>query len=316
MPLVALVTHGRTYTDFRPPLHGLTNAFSLAFMCLVPHAPKRRRWLWVAGAMVAFQVAIVHRGPALYHLLALGIGLASRSSRGGRIAGWKVASLVGASIVAFGLAGSLRQGPEFLVEEAFGLRPAFGWLPTGAVWALIYQASPTSNLLYNISLPESSCKPNVPAVLSTLIPGPLRNRALGFHPGEDVVLPCEISGDLFYPGLNVSTGYIQFFLDLGLAGLAVLSSIVGFAINVLRVRRFHSWGPEQAFVCVLLFVNAFAPAFNQLSFVATGVLLWLARLLPPSGASRRVRWRHGHQLLDPAPCGVENLNMGGARVRP
>lgn len=283
VPLLALLGGNFVYTDFRPPLHGLTNALSLCFVCAVPFTAFRRSG-WALAAVVAFQAIILNRGPAFYHMVAYAIAYSAARPSVLRRHAWRYVLGGCAGILLFGLAGSLRQGADFIVYEAFGIIDEYRWIPAGIVWALVYVASPTSNLLYNLSLSELECQPKMWSVLSTLVPGPIRNAVLGHEPTETAFLPCEITGDLFYPGLNVSTGLIQYYIDFGAAGLVIPSLILALVCRRVAGRRFADWDALDAVLCVLLFVNLFAPSFNQLSFVVTVVLIVLLRERKPSEA--------------------------------
>lgn len=280
VPLVALLHGDFTYTDFKPPLHGLTNAVSLCFVCAVPFATMRRT-AWAVTAVVTFQLVILHRGPAFYHVLGYAIAYTAARPSVLRRHLWRYVTGVGLAIVLFGLAGSLRQGVDFIVYEAFGITEEYRWIPAGLVWVLVYVASPTANLLYNLSLSELACEPKMWSFLSTLIPGPIRNVVLGHEPTDAAYLPCEITGDLFYPGLNVSTGYIQYYMDFGVLGLIAPSLIIALACRRLGTGRSAEWDALDSVLCVLLFVNLFAPSFNQLSFVVTVMLVLGLRTKQP-----------------------------------
>lgn len=271
VPILALARGDGVYTDFKPPLHGFTNALSLAYMCGSPFVRTRRSRLGV-WAIILFQIAIVNRGPAFYHVVAWAIGYAARQASEGTLRLRRYVIGGGVGVMLFGAAGSLRQGADFIVHEAFGVRDEYRWIPGGLVWALIYISSPTSNLLYNISLRSLICRPAMLTVLSTLVPGPIRNAVLGHVPTGEAYLPCEITGDLYYPSLNVSTGFIQFYMDFGVAGLVIPSLLVG-GIAWYLSRPLREWRPMHSLMCVLLFVNLFAPSFNQLSFVVAFVVV-------------------------------------------
>jgi hypothetical protein len=271
VPLLELLGGNFVYTDFKPPTHGLTNALSLVFVCAAPFTAFRRPGLALA-TIVLFQFVILNRGPAFYHLL--GYVIAFVASRPGILRRNRLRFLAGfaVAVLLFGLVGAVRMGSDFAAHEAFGIEEQFEWLPGTVVWALIYLSSPTSNLLFNLSHGELACQPQMLAILSTLVPGPLRNAMLGHEPTDDAYLPCEITGDLYYPGLNVSTGFVQYYIDFGPFGLVLGAVVVSTALWFLSRRPLARWGALEPIVCVVLFVNLFAPAFNQLSFVVSMAL--------------------------------------------
>jgi hypothetical protein len=272
IPIVNILTSdGGLYTEFKPPLHGLTNAISLSIVCFLPFSTFRKKNL-IAAIIIGYQLIILNRGPLIYHLLAYVTGCIFVNKKYlnlKKIVLW----LIGVLIL-FSFVGSLRSGfrEDVDIHELFGITSSYGWLPGAVVWIIIYFSSPISNLLYNISLEEVTCSSGVSAVLSSVIPGFLRNAYLEHDVMSGNNLACEITGQLYYAGLNVSTGFVQYFIDFGKWGLTISSLIT--AMVLYRISKtYEKWDALNSLLIVLLFVSIFAPAYNQLSFMAAFIII-------------------------------------------
>jgi oligosaccharide repeat unit polymerase len=227
--------------------------------------------------VVGYQLIILNRGPAIYHLIAYLVGVFSliiaQKGLGHALSKILVTSII--IVVFFGFLGNLRSADVQIIKDIFGVNPEYYWLPDALLWVLIYFTSPFSNLLYNISLDDVSCTSGMLSTLSGMVPGFLRNDLLQHDVDTGFNLPCETTGNLYYPGLNVSTGFVQFFIDYGLVGFLMFSVLTSFVFRRLSKNGMENWDAFSSLFCVLLFVNIFAPSFTQLSFVISFLILML-----------------------------------------
>jgi oligosaccharide repeat unit polymerase len=261
IPILWLFTgSSKTYRDFGvPSVHGFQMSLLLACAMVSFHLFlnwRTRKYLIIPLFSLFWFILSITRNyliGALLQMLFLSLSLRRPTAK------TFVRILVGLAIlvVFFGLIGDLRSGGSDLIR-AVG-RPTANfpdWLPSGFLWAYIYLTTPLNNLFNTIQLNPSVDEYTLVATTSQLLPSFLRN--LIFTQAAD-------QGSLVDDNLNVSTGFVGPYTDMGLAGIIFFGALIGVLSAVFwrnRQRSFFLLG--YLFVAQAIILSIF---YNQVLFL-------------------------------------------------
>jgi oligosaccharide repeat unit polymerase len=261
---------GKTYEDFGiHSVHGFANALwlyltiSTFILCF-----ERRRWreyfllvgllVWPVLTLSRALFSVVAFQAAFYYVL--------RTRLNSLALACKLAVAVIVFVFAFGYAGNSRT-PDFSIASTVG-RERSSLLSDSEIWIYTYLLSPSANLAFNIEnqAPDYSFPPK--RFLGTILPSVVR-RGLGMDIGFNGHV-----GALAHEAFNVGTGFWEIYLDLGIAGIAVYSFLIGACGHVLwRGGARKNRLPVITYYGVCAGLSVFSNQFMQLPVILNFLLL-------------------------------------------
>lgn len=267
----------KNYTDFGiPSFHGVMNAlflFSITSMFLHYLVSHKKQPLKLMLVLLIWPVVMLGRGILLGAIMQLlGVFLQLRSVSHGVLIRLVVVAIV--VIIGFGLLGDTRQQENpfaYLVDEEGPGRVLLN-MPSGFLWSYVYATSPISNLSTNIDYIRPTYQPYYS--ISNLVPTFLRKTIF-----PDVEL--SLSFDLVDSNLNVSTFYMAFIADFGIAGAALAVALLQLICSLifLAARRKSIWAIiaySVLFQCIVF--SVFYNLFTLLPYISQIILAIAFRL--------------------------------------
>jgi oligosaccharide repeat unit polymerase len=285
IPIIWLFTgNGKTYADFGiHSFHGLLMSLLMACSIISSYLfleTKKRKFIVVPLCAIAWFVVSITRAYIVGIIFqTLFLFLTVRRAKVSQIS--KIALGMLFLILAFGFIGDLRSGGDELIR-ALG-RPTErypDWLPTGFLWVYVYLATPLNNLFNEISLNPSIDGFSIAVTTSQLFPTLLR----------DIIFPANSlqQSALVDSSLNISTGLIGPYVDMGLAGIILFTCFLGAVANLfwsLRRERFFCVG--YSFVAQALFISIFYESLLYLPNLFQ--LVWFWYILRPVSAAKHIQ---------------------------
>jgi oligosaccharide repeat unit polymerase len=134
---------------------------------------------------------------------------------------FKVVGLAIITLLIFGYTGDQRTGSSSFLYLAKPSSNYPGWLPSGVLWSYIYSTTPMNNLV-NTSI-QTKPLDNVafPNTLYYVFPTVIRAAIYG----KEAVFAT--GGDLVADNFTVSTAYLSPYVDYGIPGIVIFSSLLG-----------------------------------------------------------------------------------------
>jgi oligosaccharide repeat unit polymerase len=267
---------GKNYRDFGiQSLHGFLMSMLLSCSTVsfyIYLLSKRRRYTLLPCLTLIWLIASVTRGFFLGIIVQmLLLVLSTRRLNVAQIRNVVLGFVF--LVVIFGIVGDLRSGGGDLIRAVGQPTERFPeWLPTGFLWAYIYLATPVNNLFNTIQLIPSVDGFSAAATTSQLFPSFIR----------DLIFPASslMQGNLVDPHLNVSTGFIGPFLDMGLLGIAAFSFFLGLTAKLFwSLRRDAFFLLGYSFVAQALIFSIFYDVMLYLPYLFQ--LFWFWCLLRP-----------------------------------
>ncbi len=261
---------GKTYEDFGiHSVHGFANAIwlYLTISTFVLYF-ERRRWregllligllMWTVLTLSRASFSVVAFQAAFYYIL--------RTRQNTLALACKMGAAFLLFVLAFGYAGNSRT-PEFSIASTVG-RERGSLLADSEIWIYTYLLSPSANLAFNIEnqAPDYSFPPK--RFLGTILPSVVR-RGLGMDIGFNGHV-----GVLAHEAFNVGTGFWEIYLDLGIAGIAAYSILIGACGHMLwrgGVRKNRL--PVITYYGVCAGLSVFSNQFMQLPVLLNLLLL-------------------------------------------
>lgn len=283
LPIIWLIRGSSlTYVDFGiHTMHGILNTvvmvLSLAEFGLFVMFGGRRRLLipcWV----ILWSLLTISRAIMIIVLMQWFIlWFCIKGIHIGRLVKLAVISIT--TILLFGYIGDMRSGIAGFRDIAQPSKNYPEWLPSGFLWFYIYITSPLGNLvntsitttpLYSLLFPNTLFE-SFPTVIKNLLYGDYISGA---------------SPDLVTNAFTVSTGYISFFCDYGVAGMIVFSVILAIAAAYYWRKRqtFHD-GLMYAIVAQCLLSSIFVNFLVGSQFICQFFCIYF--LFRPHKLSRR-----------------------------
>jgi oligosaccharide repeat unit polymerase len=261
LPIIWLLTgSAKTYRDFGlPSLHGFLMSVILACSALSFYmflTLRQTRYLAIPVFSLIWFTVTVTRNYLIGDLLQmLFLFLALRRPSRRQIT--RIVCGVFVLVVFFGFLGDLRSGGSDLIRAVGRPTDRFpDWLPTGFLWAYIYLTTPLNNLFNTITLNPSIEDFSLVASTSQLLPTFIRV----------AIFPQTLSqGDLVDENLNVSTGFVGPYTDMGLFGIGLFGALIGILANV-----FWSFRQSLFFLLGYLYIAqamVLSIFFNQVLFL-------------------------------------------------
>jgi oligosaccharide repeat unit polymerase len=261
---------GKTYEDFGiHSVHGFANALWLyltisTFILFF----ETRRWregllligllMWTVVTLSRASFSVVAFQSAFYYIL--------RTRQNSLALACKMGAAVVVFVLAFGYAGNSRT-PDFSIASTVG-RERSSLVIDSEIWIYTYLLSPSANLAFNIEnqAPDYSFPPK--RFLGTILPSVVR-RGLGMDIGFNGHV-----GALAHEAFNVGTGFWEIYLDLGIAGIAGYSILIGACGHMLwrggvRENRL----PVITYYGVCAGLSVFSNQFMQLPVLLNLLLL-------------------------------------------
>jgi oligosaccharide repeat unit polymerase len=261
---------GKTYEDFGiHSLHGFANALWLyltfsTFVILYEKRSAREGLLLIV--LIAWTVVTLSRASFSVIIFQALFYYVLRTRQNKVALGCKLLLAALVFSIAFGYAGNSRV-PEFSIASTVG-RERGSLLSDSGLWIYTYLISPSANLAFNIAtqVPDYSFPPR--RFLSPVLPSVLR-RALGMDIGFN-----GHAGVLAHEAFNVGTGFWEIYLDLGVAGIAIYSFLIGACGHVLwRSGTRSNKLPVITYFGVCAALSVFSNQFLQLPVIMNLLLL-------------------------------------------
>ena len=226
LPFIWLLTGiSKTYFDFGiPSLHGLLNSLVLAlwlYYFIFYLFTKKKLFLFFVLFFFLWGVLIISRQLIIVGMLQSIVAflLIRKISLKSVIS---IFLLFLAFVVLFGVVGDFRSGADSFRMLAQPRGEYFSELPSGFLWVYIYVTTPLNNLVNSImfAVPDWTFFENT---ISLLLPSVIRNF---FFTGDQ-------SGQLVTEAFNVSTAFVNPYLDLGIIGMVAYAGLHGILSAVL-----------------------------------------------------------------------------------
>jgi len=289
LPIVwAFTGNSKNYQDFGiQSLHGFLISVLLACSMISFYLymeTKRGKYFVIPGIGLLWFIVCVTRGYFIDIILQL-LCLYLMTRRLPIPQVLKIATGTLCVVIFFGVIGDFRGGGADLIRYVGQPTERFpDWLPTGFLWVYIYLATPLNNLFNTIQLNPSIDNFTLASTTSSLFPTFIRQ----------LIFPQEAlaQGSLVDSNLNVSTGLVGPYMDMGLIGIGLFSAMLGSLASLfwsLRRNRYFFLG--YTFVAGGLALSVFSD--NVLFLPDLFQLFWFWILL------RKSRTRSGS--LSPQP---------------
>jgi oligosaccharide repeat unit polymerase len=222
--LWTLTGSSKTYFDFGiPTVHGFLNSLisSLSLISFAKYLKtKQRRHLFQSLFVVGWAVIVVTRQLIivnLFQFLVLWVAL----NKVKPLSVIKLVFTVAFLVLAFGWLGDTRTGAEKFIGLAMPTDHYPDYLPSGVLWVYMYAVTPFMNLLHSIKN-ECGCESlYFGNTLSPLLPSFLR--ALILPPAKTE------KGNVVSEAFNVSTAFVDPFLDSGYVGILIFTIVIASA---------------------------------------------------------------------------------------
>jgi oligosaccharide repeat unit polymerase len=277
VPIVWLLTgSAKSYRDFGiQSLHGFLISILLACSTVSFYlflGTKKGKYLALPLFSLSWFVVSITRGFLIGLLLQL-LCLSLVMKRPTFAQVMKIIAGFVVLVIFFGVIGDLRSGGGDLIRALGQPTDRYpDWLPTGFLWAYIYLATPLNNLFNTIRLNPSIDAYSLVGTTAQLFPTFIRT-----------LLFSEASltqGDLVDANLNVSTGFLGSYVDMGLLGIALFSGLLGASACVFwTFRRDRFWLFAYSFLAQALFLSIFYNLVLDLPCLFQ--LFWFWYLLRP-----------------------------------
>ncbi len=284
IPIVWLFSGSdKNYADFGiHSLHGLTMSMLLSASTISAYLfieTRRPKFAALPVAASLWFIACITRGFLIGIILQiLFLYLSVRQVRPAQMAKIAVGFII--LVVFFGIIGDLRSGGGTDLVRAVA-RPTErfpDWLPSGFLWVYLYLVTPLNNLFNTVQVAPSIDGFSVAVTTSQLFPTVIRDAIL--DPGSMRQV------ELVDTNLNISTGFVGPYLDMGITGIVLFSLFTGAVASIfwsLRRSRFFLLG--YAFVAHSLLLSVFYDEILFLPFLFQLVWFWYF-LRPLSVAAR------------------------------
>ncbi len=284
IPIVWLITgNDKNYADFGiHSLHGLLMSMLLACSTISFYLfieTKQRKFTMLPLLAALWFIASITRGFLIGIILqSFFLFLSVHRIKGSYLT--KMGAGLLSLILLFGIVGDLRSGGGSDLVRAIA-RPTErfpDWLPSGFLWVYLYLESPLNNLFNTVELNPSIDGFSVAVTTSQLFPTVIRDE---IFPGSSLK-----QGELVDTNLNICTGFLGPYLDVGLPGIIVFSVFLGAVACifwVFRRKRFFLLG--YAFVAHSLVLSVFYDEILFLPFLFQLVWFWyVLRPMSPKGS--------------------------------
>lgn len=279
LPIVWLLTgNTKTYQDFGiKSVHGFLLSMLLACAMVSFYLyleTQKKRYLNVPLLSLLWFIISITRGFFVALVLQMiFLYLCVHRLRAKQIV--KLTAAIVALVILFGLVGDVRSGGDALIRAVAEPTQRFPtWLPSGFLWVYIYVATPLNNLFNTIQMSPSVSGFSIAATTSHLFPSFIRKVFFS--------ATTLSNGDLVNSSLNVSTGFVSPYLDMGLIGVGLFGVIFGsFAGLFWTRRRYRYYLLGYAFLAQTLVLSIFYDFFLDLAFLFQ--LFWFSYLLRSTG---------------------------------
>jgi oligosaccharide repeat unit polymerase len=229
---------------------------------------KRRKFIALPVFAAVWFIILITRGFFIGIVLQSSFLLLSvRKVRGSTMVKMGVAVL--SLILLFGVVGDLRSGggSDLVRGVAHPTERFPDWLPSGFLWVYLYLASPLNNLFHTILLKPTVEDFSITVTTAALFPTVIRT----------VIFPDSAmkQGDLVDTNLNMGTGFLGPYLDMGILGVTIFSFFIGAVAGLfwnLRRKRFFLLG--YAFVAHSMALSVFYDEILFLPFLFQLVWFW------------------------------------------
>lgn len=225
VPIVWAITgSSKTYFDFGiPTVHGFLNSLisSISLIWFWQFLQtKEKKYLFRSLFVVGWAIIVVTRQLIIVNLLQFLI-LWIALNRVRVMSVIKLAVLVVSLVLGFGWLGDARTGADKFIGLAMPTGNYPEYLPSGVLWVYMYAVTPFMNLLYSINTNCGCESPFFGNTLAPLLPSFLRN----------AILPTDKieKGNVISEAFNVSTAFVDPYIDTGYLGIVVFSAIICFA---------------------------------------------------------------------------------------
>jgi oligosaccharide repeat unit polymerase len=224
IPILWIATgNPKTYMDFGiPSIHGFMNALQLALSLISFYfykITKRRKFIILFVIFIIWNICLITRQVIIVLLIEIFV-LQLLMSKDKFSVIIRLIFFAFLGIIGFGIMGDLRSGGDAFLHIASPSDKWPLWLPSGFLWVYIYVTTPLNNLLYNFTFPVEHPNFSFSNTLSLLFPSVLRNMI--FDQSTD-----SSSGNLITQALNVSSGFIAPYTDMGFYGIGLFSFVIG-----------------------------------------------------------------------------------------
>lgn len=279
IPIVSMALGAKvSHFDFGvPSLHGFVLAGYLFFSVIFSInyvSTKDKKYLYLFLLIIVYAVLVMSRKLMMvaFFQFAAVLFLMTRVTFKKILVILFVAFLV---LLFFGFLGGVRNGHDVLSDYGAFNSDVFIQLP-GLGWGYLYITTPVHNLLYTMNniIPEGNIA--MTNTFDALIPSAL-SEFLGIEDIDNSNRFLDAGEKRYWlesKAFNVSTSFIEPYIDLGFTGITIFSALIGFLSGIVNGRlKGVNWLVVNVIFMAAAGLSIYSNNYTNLNFI--GQFLWL-----------------------------------------
>jgi oligosaccharide repeat unit polymerase len=264
----AITGSSKTYFDFGiPSLHGLANGLISALSLtsfLIFLKSNNSKYLAISLLIIPWGVIAVSRQIVIVNIIQFSVLYFAIRPPNAIVIVRSFIILV-FLLLGFGWLGDARTGADKFIGLAMPTQDYPDFLPSGVLWVYMYAVTPFMNLLNTINN-NCGCESYFFAnTISPLLPSILRN----------IIIDTSIieKGDVVSLAFNVSTAFIDSYLDAGYFGIFVFAALISSASHYywrrIDIKGVLVYGVLAQSLILTIFYNHFfsLPVISQVFWI-------------------------------------------------